>query len=81
MTTKIEHLGPSIHREEIWFDSDGVRPFALDLGRGYPVGFLHGGLANHQAAPCHVKPLATTHRLVVPDFRGSGRSFYTGELS
>lgn len=66
---------------EICFESDGVRLFAVELGRGSPVVFIHGGLADHRAALRHVGALAATHRLIMPDLRGSGRSHFAGELS
>jgi pimeloyl-ACP methyl ester carboxylesterase len=66
---------------EIWFESDGVRLFAVERGQGSPVVFLHGGLADHRAALRHVGGLAATHRLIMPDLRGSGRSHFAGELS
>jgi pimeloyl-ACP methyl ester carboxylesterase len=66
---------------EVWFESDGTRLFAVDIGQGPPVVFLHGGLADHRAALFRVAPLAKTLRLVCPDVRGSGRSIHTGSLS
>jgi len=68
-------------RQEIWFESDGTRLFALELGRGAPVVFVHGGLADHRAALFRVGPLSRDHRLLCPDLRGSGRSIHAGPLS
>lgn len=68
-------------RREFWFECDGVRLFAVELGGGEPVVFLHGGLADHRAALFRMGRLAETQRLVCPDLRGSGRSVYRGELS
>lgn len=65
---------------EIWFESDGVRLFAVEMGQGPPVVFVHGGLADHRAALFRLAPLAATHRLITPDLRGSGRSRDAGEL-
>lgn len=79
--TQIEDFTPATARKEIWFDSDGTRLFALELGRGAPIVFVHGGLADHRAALWRVGALASTHRLVCPDLRGSGRSIYAGPLS
>ncbi|HRC08592.1 MAG TPA: alpha/beta hydrolase [Miltoncostaeales bacterium] len=72
---------PAAARRDIWFESDGARLFALDIGHGHPVVFLHGGLADHRAALLRVAPLANTHRLLTPDLRGSGRSVHAGPLS
>jgi 3-oxoadipate enol-lactonase len=66
---------------EVWFEADGVRLFALEVGDGHPVVFVHGGLADHRAAWFRVGQLAGTHRLVTPDLRGSGRSVHAGDLS
>lgn len=80
-TTKTQAPNPPGDRREIVFESDGARLFALDIGHGHPVVFLHGGLADHRAALFRVAPLAATHRLLCPDLRGSGRSVYAGPLS
>lgn len=72
---------PAAPRREIWLERAGARLFALELGHGAPVVFLHGGLADHRAALFRVGALAGTHRLVLPDLRGSGRSGYAGALS
>lgn len=84
MTTqkqKVEVPSHGPEEREVWFEADGVRLFALELGAGDPVVFVHGGLADHRAALFRVRQLAGTHRLVTPDVRGSGRSVYAGELS
>ncbi|HEX6273140.1 MAG TPA: alpha/beta fold hydrolase [Polyangiaceae bacterium] len=66
---------------ELWFEREGTRLFALEAGRGHPVVFIHGGLADHRAAMFRVGGLAAAHRLLAPDLRGSGRSVYAGALS
>ena len=66
---------------EIWFESDGTPLFAMAMGEGAPVVFIHGGLADHRAQLRYLAPLAATHRLITPDLRASGRSHYAGELS
>lgn len=81
MTTKLDELAPSVCRNEVWFESNGVRLFALDVGQGRPIVFIHGGLADHRATLFRIGPLAASHRLIAPDLRGSGRSIYAGELS
>lgn len=73
--------GHVVRREEVWIESGGTRLFALDLGQGEPVVFLHGGLADHRAALFRVGQLATSHRLLCPDLRGSGRSVHRGALA
>jgi 3-oxoadipate enol-lactonase len=57
-----------------WIERDGARLFALDGGSGDAIVFMHGGLADHRAALFRVGALAPSHRLIVPDLRGSGRS-------
>jgi len=68
-------------RAEIWFESDGVRLFAVDSGRGRPVILLHGGLASHLACQVFAAPLSRRFRLITPDLRASGRSIYGGPLT
>lgn len=70
-------------RRDVWFESnDGVRLFAHEASaEGPPILFAHGGLADHRAALFRVGALASSHRLVLPDLRGSGRSVYDGALS
>lgn len=68
-------------RREVWFESDGARLFALDVGEGRPIVFIHGGLADHRAALFRVGPLAGSYRVIAPDLRGSGRSVHSGPLS
>jgi len=72
--------GP-VERREVCFECDGTRLFAVELGSGAPVVFLHGGLADHRAALFRVGALAPALRLICPDLRGSGRSVYRGVLS
>jgi len=69
------------HLDEIWFDRDGARLFAVASGAGVPVILLHGGLANHLACRVFAAPLAQRFRLITPDLRASGRSIYAGELT
>jgi len=80
-TSTVEGLAQEAERHGIWFESDGVRLFAIDVGRGHPIVFLHGGLADHRATLFRVGEVATSHRLLAPDLRGSGRSVYAGTLS
>lgn len=65
---------------EISYESAGTRLFAVERGRGEPIVFLHGGLADHQASWFRMGALAASHRLITPDVRGAGRSRHAGEL-
>jgi pimeloyl-ACP methyl ester carboxylesterase len=67
--------------EEIGFEHDGVRLFAIERGEGVPVILLHGGLATHVACRPFAEPLAARFRVITPDLRGSGRSHHAGPLS
>jgi 3-oxoadipate enol-lactonase len=78
---KIEALAHARDGREVWHEADGARLFALEVGDGQPVVFLHGGLADHRAALVRVGQLSGTLRLVTPDLRGSGRSVHAGDLS
>jgi 3-oxoadipate enol-lactonase len=69
------------HAEEIWYEGAGTRLHARSCGRGTPVVFVHGGLADHRASLFHVGRLAASYRLITPDARGAGRSVYAGALS
>ncbi|MEO7036798.1 MAG: alpha/beta hydrolase [Polyangiaceae bacterium] len=80
-TQKVEGETRAPQKREFWFEADGARLFAVEVGDGHPVVFVHGGLADHRAALFGVGQLAGTHRIVTPDVRGSGRSVYAGDLS
>jgi pimeloyl-ACP methyl ester carboxylesterase len=60
---------------ESWIDSGGVRLFAVEDGNGPAIVMLHGPMADHRAALPLVAPLAGRYRVIVPDLRGSGRSW------
>lgn len=66
---------------EVWFESAGVRLFALEDGGGPPIVMLHGGMADHRAARPLVATLASRRRVITPDLRASGRSFFGGTLT
>ena len=66
---------------EIWLTEAGVRLFALEQGDGPVLVFLHGGLASHEAVLPMVSPLADRCRVVTPDVRGSGRSWWSEPLT
>jgi pimeloyl-ACP methyl ester carboxylesterase len=63
---------------EFWYESDGVRLFAVEDGAGRPIVMLHGGMANHLAILPMVAPLSARYRILAPDLRGSGKS-WSGE--
>lgn len=44
-----------------------------DLGSGEPIVFMHGGLMDHQSWG-HQLAFADSHRIILPDTRGHGRS-------
>jgi 3-oxoadipate enol-lactonase len=66
---------------EWWVDVNGVPLFAVEQGEGQVVVMLHGPMADHRAALPMVAPLSPRYRVLTPDLRGSGRSWYGGPLS
>jgi 3-oxoadipate enol-lactonase len=66
---------------EFWFESQGVRLFAVEDGEGPVIVMLHGGMANHWASLPLVAPLASRYRVITPDLRGNGKSWYGGPLT
>jgi pimeloyl-ACP methyl ester carboxylesterase len=65
---------------EFWVFGAGTRLFGVETGEGPAVVMLHGALANHQTAMALAAPLASAYRVVAPDLRGSGRSWFAGRL-
>lgn len=63
-STKVSGYAP-IHGAQIWY---GV------YGRGEPVIFLHGGLANSNYWGHQVRALSKNYQVIVMDSRGHGRS-------
>ena len=61
--------------KEFSFSVDGTQLFAYEEGEGVPIVMLHGGIADHRAAWPLVAPLVSSHRVIAPDLRGSGRSW------
>lgn len=53
---------------------NGIRIWYAVFGRGQPVLFLHGGLANANYFGNLVRALAPSYRVIVMDSRGHGRS-------
>jgi 3-oxoadipate enol-lactonase len=66
---------------QVRVDGGGVDLFALEGGDGPALVFLHGGLADHRAVLPLVEPLADRYRVVAPDLRGSGRSWFSDALT
>jgi 3-oxoadipate enol-lactonase len=66
---------------EIWFESDGVRLFAVEDGAGPAIVMLHGGMASHVASLPLVHSLVSRYRVITPDLRGNGKSWYGGPLT
>lgn len=66
---------------EVWLSVGPVRLFAVEDGEGPALVFLHGGLANHQAVLPLVGSLTDRYRVVTPDLRGSGRSWFSESLT
>jgi 3-oxoadipate enol-lactonase len=80
-TSNDQHVQQAMVPGEIWFESAGTRLYAVELGRGSPIVFLHGGLADHRSTLFRLGALAASHHLLAPDLRGSGRSIYSGALA
>src|SRR5215204_5068638 len=59
-------------------DVNGIRLFYVDTGSGPPVVFLHGGLANSDYFGDQARALARSHRVILVDSRGHGRSTRDG---
>jgi pimeloyl-ACP methyl ester carboxylesterase len=66
---------------EVWFESAGVRLFAVEDGAGRVIVMLHGGMASHLASLPLIAPLASRYRVIAPDLRGSGRSWSGAPLT
>ena len=66
---------------ELWFESGGVRLFAVEDGAGRPIVMLHGPMASHLASLPLVAPLTSRYRVLAPDVRGSGKSWSGAPLS
>lgn len=70
--------GQGVRMREVWTVNDQVRLFAVEGGEGPVLVFLHGGLADHRAVLPLVGPLTDRYRVVLPDVRGNGRSWFSG---
>ncbi len=58
---------------------NGVRIWYAEFGKGEPVLFVHGGLANSNYWSNQVRALQTHYRVIVMDSRGHGRSTRNSE--
>jgi pimeloyl-ACP methyl ester carboxylesterase len=58
---------------------NGIKMYYAVFGEGDPVLLIHGGLANSDYWANQVIALAKTHKVVVADSRGHGRSSRTAE--
>ena len=67
--------------KERWLEHAGARLFAVEVGSGSSVFILHGGMADHRACMHHIAALSTTFRVIAPDQRGSGKSWWDKPLS
>lgn len=66
---------------ELWFESGGVRLFAVEDGAGRPIVMLHGPMASYLASLPLIAPLASRYRVVAPDVRGGGKSWSGAPLT
>src|SRR6185312_17454781 len=53
---------------------NGIRIWYAEFGKGEPVLFVHGGLANSNYWGEQVRALSTHYQVIVMDSRGHGRS-------
>src|SRR6476469_6883362 len=67
---------PAVYpQQEGFVDAHGVLIYFKTLGKGSPLVIGHGGPgASHDYFLPYLLPLARTHRLIIIDERGSGRS-------
>lgn len=66
---------------EISFECQGVRLYAMEDGDGPVVVMLHGGMASHEAVLPSVAGLASRYRVITPDVRGNGKSWFAGTIT
>lgn len=66
---------------EFWFESDGVRLYAVEDGRGPAIVMLHGGGGDHHAVLPIAAPLTTRYHVIAPDLRSSGKSWCGDDLT
>lgn len=66
---------------EFWLDCEDVRLYGVEEGDGPTIVMLHGGMGDHRAVLPLVAPLTSSYRVVAPDLRGSGRSWWGSPLT
>ena len=66
---------------DAWTTDGDVRLFAREGGDGPALVFLHGGLADHRAVLPIVGGLTDSYRVILPDLRGGGRSWFSGIIT
>lgn len=59
---------------------NGFTHYWEDHGTGEPLLMFHGAAQSSVSLAPHVPELAKTHRLIVPDMRGMGRSAHVAEM-
>ncbi|HEY4709848.1 MAG TPA: alpha/beta hydrolase [Candidatus Acidoferrales bacterium] len=67
--------------QEFRYEAAGVRLYAKQQGSGRAIVMLHGGGADHRACLACVAPISARYHVVVPDLRGSGRSWCADQLT
>ncbi len=67
--------------QEFWYESDGVRLYAVQEGSGRAIVMLHGGGGDHRACLPVVAPLSASYRVITPDLRSSGKSWCANPLT
>jgi pimeloyl-ACP methyl ester carboxylesterase len=74
MTTTSESVRTAI--SEAFVEANGLRIFYRETGEGPPLILVHGGLATGEVmwSPAVVADLARSHRVLIPDSRGHGRT-------
>ena len=66
---------------DVWTTDGDVRLFAREGGDGPALVFLHGGLADHRAVLPIVGGLTDSYRVILPDLRGGGHSWFSGTIT
>ena len=59
---------------------NGLQHYWEDLGAGEPLFMFHGASSSGVTLKPHAEALSNTHRVIVPDMRGMGRSAHVAEL-
>jgi 3-oxoadipate enol-lactonase len=67
--------------QDFWYQSDGVRLYAVEEGSGRLIVMLHGGGGDHRASLPVVAPLSARYRVITPDLRSSGKSWCANPLT